>query len=104
MVEPLVVVVNRHRQNLLGVVLTNHVVVENLADIHRGRHPVTGLDHGVLVLFTDDVHAEFDAFVTDEHSRPGNELPDLVLTLSAERAVQGVLRIAATGLIHCHYP
>jgi hypothetical protein len=75
---------NRYRQYFLGVGLADHVVVENLTDIGRSRHPVTGLDQGVLVLFTDDIHAEFDAFVTDENSRSGNELTDLVLALSAE--------------------
>ena len=34
-VEPLVVVVDRDRQHLLGVVLADHVVVENLADFLR---------------------------------------------------------------------
>ena len=61
---------------------------------HRHRHTSTddfrflGLREGDFVLFTDDVHAELDALVADEHRRPGNELSDLVLALAAEAAVQ----------------
>src|SRR5262249_23303954 len=46
------------------------------------------------------VHAEFDALIADEHRRPGDELAHLVLALPAERAVEGVFRISAAGLIH----
>ena len=35
MVEPLVVIVNGDREHLLGVILTDHVVIENLADLLR---------------------------------------------------------------------
>ncbi len=42
----------------------------------------------VLELLADDVVAELDALVADEHRRPGDELADLVLALAAERAVQ----------------
>src|SRR5208282_1425336 len=51
-----------------------------------------------LVLLTDDVHAEFDALIADEDGRAGDELAHLVLGLAAERAVQGILRIA--GFAH----
>ena len=33
--DPLVVVVDRHREGLLGLVLADHVLVEELADLHR---------------------------------------------------------------------
>jgi hypothetical protein len=36
------------------------------------------------VVFADDVHAQFDAFIADEHGRARNQLADLVLALSAE--------------------
>jgi len=52
-----------------------------------------------LELLADDVIAQFDAFVTDEHRGPGNELAHLVLALPAERAVQTVCRhVTAAGI------
>jgi hypothetical protein len=52
------------------------------------------------VVFLDDVHAQLDAFIADEHCRAGNKLANLMLTLSAERAIQGVLGIAGASLTH----
>jgi hypothetical protein len=55
------------------------------------------------VLFTDDIHAEFDALVADEHGRPSDEFADFMLALAAERTIKGVFGItpaAATGLAH----
>ena len=42
-----------------------------------------------LVLLADDVHAELDAFIADEHGRPGDQLPHLVLALAAEASSRG---------------
>jgi hypothetical protein len=53
-----------------------------------------------FILFTDDIHAELDALVADENGGAGDEFPNLVLALTAERAIQSVLGIAAAGLIH----
>ena len=103
-VEPLVVIVDRDREHLLGVILADHVVVEDLADFLRGRNAVARLHQRGLVLLADDVHAQLDALVADEHRRPGNELAHLVLALAAERAVERVLRIAAADLAHSQSP
>ena len=103
-VEPLVVIVNRDRQHFLGVILTDHVVVENLADFPRRRNAVARLHQRGLVLLADDVHAQLDAFVANEDGRPGNELAHLVLALAAERAVERVLQIAAADLAHFRAP
>ena len=46
-----------------------------------------------LVLFADDVHAQFDAFIADEDGRARNQFADLVLALSAERAVQSAFGV-----------
>ena len=100
MIEPLVVIVDGDREHLLGVVLADDVVVENLADFLRRRNAVARLHQRGLVLLADDVHAQFDAFVADEHRGAGDELAHLVLALAAERAVQGVLRIAAADFAH----
>ena len=100
--EALVVVVHGDREDPLGVVLADHVIVEHLADIARSRDPVARLDQRRLVLLTDDVHAELDAFIADEHGRPSDQLPDLVLALAAKRAVERILRVATAGFGHRH--
>ena len=99
-VEPLVVIVDGDREHLLGVVLADHVVVENLADFLRRRDAVARLHQRGFVLLANDVHAQFDALVADEHGRPGDELAHLVLALAAKRAVERVLRIAAADFAH----
>ena len=99
MVQPFVVVVNRDRQHPLGVDLADHVIVQHLADFARGRHAIAGLQTGGLRLFADDVHAQFDAFVTDEYCRTRNQLAYLMLAFATERAVKRVLAVAG---IACH--
>jgi hypothetical protein len=99
-VEPLVVIVDGDRQHALGVVLADHVIVEDGANLHRRRHAVARLHQRALVLLADDVHAKLDAFIADEHGRSGNQLADFVLALPAEGAVEGVLGIGSTHLAH----
>src|SRR5260370_19412395 len=94
MAQPLVVIVHRNSQDALGLVLADHIVVKNLAYLFGRRNPVLGLHQGGLALLPDDVHAEFDAFIADEHRRAGTELPDLVLALPAEATIQGVAGVA----------
>ena len=98
--EALVVVVHCHREDPLRVILADHVVGQHLADLGWRGHPVAALDPRALVLLADDVHAQLDALVADEHGGPRDELAYLVLALAAERAVERVLRIAAAGLVH----
>jgi hypothetical protein len=55
----------------------------------------------ILELFADDVVAELDALVADEHGRAGNELAHLVLALAAERAVEQLAVVATSpGFIY----
>ena len=81
------------------MILADDVVIENAADVVRRRHPIARLDQAGLALLADDVHAELDALVANEHRRARNQLADLVLALAAKRAVEGVLGVAA-GLAH----
>jgi hypothetical protein len=80
--------------------LTDDVIIENLANLLRRRHPIGGFYKMGFVLFADDVHAQFDAFIADEDSRPGDELTHLMLALSTERAVQSVLGVSAIRFAH----
>ena len=99
-VEPLVVIVDRDREHLLGVILPYHIVVENLAYLLGGRNAIARLHQRGFVLLADDVHAQFDAFVANEHGRAGDELAHLVLALAAERTVERILRVATADLAH----
>jgi hypothetical protein len=93
-------VVHRDGEDALGVALADHVIVEVLADLERRRNAVAGLDEGGLGLLADDVVAQLDAFVADEHGGAGDELPHLVLRLAAEGAIEGALGVAAAKLGH----
>jgi hypothetical protein len=91
--QALVVVVDRDRQDLLGLLLADHVLVEDAADL--GRCGQTGLDSGGLLiglrLIADDVVAQLDAFIADEHARTRDEFAYFVLALAAEGAVKKLL-------------
>src|SRR5271156_2582340 len=91
---------DRDREHFLGVVLADDIVVEDLADLPRGGNLVARFRQRRLALLADDVQAKLNAFVAYEDGRPGDELAHLVLALTAERAVEGVLRIAVANLAH----
>src|SRR5271170_7264329 len=102
-IEALIVVVNGDRQNALGLGLTYHIIVENLADFARGRDTVLAFDQRGLALLADDVHAQFDAFIADEHRWPSDELTDFMLALPAEGAIERIFGVAF-GLGHRFSP
>jgi len=103
-VETLVVIMDRDGEHLLGVILTDDIVVENFAYLLRGRNAVARLHQRGLVLLANDVHAQFDALVADEYGRAGDELAHLVLALATERAVERILGIATADLAHLKIP
>jgi hypothetical protein len=77
--KALVVVMNSDREHLLGVVLPDDVVVENLADFLRRWNAVTRFTQRGLLLLLNDVLAQLDAFIADEHRPAGDELAHLLL-------------------------
>ncbi len=85
--QTLVVVVHRNAQNLLCLVLADHVVIEHLADLARRRDAVAGLDQVRPVVLANDIHAQFDAFIADEYGRSRDQLDHFMLRLAAERAI-----------------
>src|SRR5262249_19340598 len=93
-------IVDGDREDLLGVILADHVVVENLSDLLRRRDAVLRFRQRGSLLLTNDVHAKLDAFVADEHGRTGNELAHLVLALAAERAMERGLGLSIVDLAH----
>ena len=88
--KTLVVVVHRHRQDALGVILADDVVVQIALDL-GGRGQVAARLARFLAcrqLVTDDFVAKVNAFVTDEDRRSGDQLLDFMLALAAKRTVQ----------------
>src|SRR5208337_650536 len=103
MVNALIVVVNGNREHALGVILANHVIVENDAYLLRGRNAIARLHVGVLVLLADDVHAKLNAFIANENRWPCNEFADFMLALAAERAIERILGVV-TPAVFRHRP
>src|ERR1700682_3752827 len=74
------------REDLLGALLPDHVVVEEGLDLHRRRQRDRGAVLLALALLGDDVVAELDALVADVDGGAGDELADFPLPLPAEGA------------------
>ena len=86
--HPLVVVVDGDREDLLRVVLTDDVVVQELEDLTRLGQLVEAQLGGLGELLLDDLVAEVDALVADVDPGTGDQLLDLLLRLAAEGALQ----------------
>ena len=85
-VDALVVIVDRDRKDLLGLVLPDHVVVEEALDLGRRRQRDRRAALVPVRLLGDDVVAEPDALVADVDRRPRDQLAHLALPLAAEGA------------------
>ena len=102
MVDALVMIVDGDSQYLLGVALADNIIVKHLEDFGRRRHAFARLRKRGLVFLVHDFHAQFDAFIADEHGRARNQLTDIVLALSAEGAIEGALGFRSTRLAHSY--
>src|SRR5690606_27720130 len=92
--DALVMVVDRDGEGALGRVLTGHIVLQELADLGRLGQFVEFDLAGFGELFLDDFVAQIDALVADVHAWPREELLDLLLTLSAERALEQIAAVS----------
>ena len=89
----LVVVVDRDREDLLRLLLTDDVVVQVVVDLTR-LGEVVEADLGALrELLFDDLVAEIDALVADVDAGTRDELLDLLLALPAERALEQIATV-----------
>ena len=94
-------VVHRDREHALGAILADHVIVQRLEDVLRaGNAAILLAGDAGLGFLADDVVAQLDAFITDEHGRAGDELPHLVLRLAAKAAVERALGIGTAEFGH----
>src|SRR5205814_7626156 len=82
--DALVVVVDRDRERLLGAVLADDVAVQLVVDL-AGAGVLRSLRR---LLLRDDVIAQRDALVADEHAGTRDELAHLSASLPAEGAVK----------------
>ena len=90
-------VVHRYRKNLLRVVLTDDVVVQEVVDLTRLRQLVEMELGGLGQLFFDDLVAEIDALIADVDAGAGDQLLHLLLRLAAERALQQFASVTELG-------
>ena len=86
--DALVVVIDGDGQLLLGPLLADDVLIQELLDFlgrRQGRAAAAVLE---AVVVRNDVVADLDALVADEDGRPGDELANVVLVLVTEGAPQ----------------
>ena len=81
----LIVVVYRHGKRALGGFLTDHVLIEHIADFarraqHKLRHVASGWRH----IVRNHALAKRDALIADVHARASDHFADLQLRLAAE--------------------
>ena len=99
--KALVMVVNRNRQPAFGTVLPDHVGIKNIGNFLRGGQGLLGGLRGwqVGLLVTNDVVAEFDAFIADKNRRTSDQLFHFMLAFAAEGTVEKLL---SRPLFICH--
>jgi hypothetical protein len=91
------VVIDGNGEGFLRIALADDVAIKKLADLMWLGQLIKQADLAALgEFFLDDLVAEVDAFVTDVDPWTGDQLLDLLLTLSAERAFQQVAALSDT--------
>ena len=91
-------VVYRDREDLLGALLANDILIENGVDFLGYRQVVLlVLATALLDFFPDDVVAQVYTLVTDEHRRARNQLADLVLALATKAAIKQLAAVLTGG-------
>ena len=90
-------VVDRYRENALGLFLTNDVIVQELKNFDRLRKFFKRKLPGFGKLLFDDLVAQVDALVADVNTWTGDQFLDLLLGLPAKRALQKFATISELG-------
>src|SRR5262249_7601963 len=88
--QPFVVIMDCHREELLGALLPDHILVEFFLNASRRRDvgkKSLGYAAAALLLI-DDGLAKLDAFAADENvAWPFDKRADVPVTLTTERAI-----------------
>src|SRR5262245_9259081 len=92
--DALVVVVNGDGEDLLGALLADDVLIEDVLDLSGLRERADLARLLLFPLLRDDVVTELDTLVADVDGGPRDQLADVVLTLAAERTLQGPVAFA----------
>ena len=95
--DALVVVVDGDGERALGLLLADHVVVQDAVDLTRAREVVEVELGGAGQLLVDDLVAEIDALVADVDAGAGDQLLDLPLRLPAEGAQKLLVVVGRSG-------
>ena len=90
-------VVDGDREDLLGVLLPDDVVVEEVEDLPRLGKVLEAQLRRFVALLGDDVVAQVDALVADVDPRTGDQLLDLLLRLPTEAALDEVPTLTELG-------
>jgi hypothetical protein len=69
-------IVDGDGQSLLGLLLPDYVLVEDVLDLLRRWNLSNRLGNLSLLVLRQDLVAECDALIADVYRRPGDELPD----------------------------
>ena len=100
-VNALIVVVHRHGQGHLGLLLADDILVQHSVDLPgRGdgvRDCALQRLLGQLSLVLQDAHAQLHTLIADISARPGDEAAHLILMLSAEGTADRPLFV-----VFCH--
>ena len=96
-INALIVVIDRHREGDLRLVLPDHILVQNALNfLGRGQFIRNLLQTGgavVLKPIVQNAHAQLDALVADAHAGPLDHPVDLLLVLAAEGTAKGSLGV-----------
>ena len=66
-------VVDRHRKHFLGMLLTDHILIQDRIDfLWHGQTVAFSVFSGFRDLFTNDVVAQLHTLIADKYGRTGN--------------------------------
>src|SRR6266576_176953 len=87
-IDALVVVIDGYGEGLLGAVLPDYVLVQDVFDFRRRGDLGDGFRDLALFVLRQDLIAERNALIADVDRRSGDEFPDRILGFAAERAAE----------------
>jgi hypothetical protein len=83
--DSFVMVIDCHRNGAFNLFLTNQIFIQLSVNFFRVRKFSVGLGgYFILHFFQNNLIAKLNAGITDINVRPGDQLPDMLLTLPTE--------------------